>query len=1218
MKARVILPLFVFSILVLHLARGSQKVEMKRQLVTGGSSYHMDVVMEKYNELIGNRALTQTHLGSNENQHGNEEIKEGIGESAKQRSKEGNIMGGTGNVLTPASRESKEGMSFFGVSRNMMNSLEENDSIGLEVPLSLLSEVDKPKLLKISGRTIKKSRLVGSVGETKDEYSVVTINEFFFGNEVKAHSEPVSLILPSHLVSKIQRNDYFLISIGPFASKSSDNEKHLIIVKRPLELKSAAQCLLDLEDPLESFAELSFSRFANLSNNQKRKFLGEISKTQKKWSKNQKGDERENEGTNQREEERENEGEKKEKGNEGEESQREDQKANPKGKRDRPEPRMGSDSDSSDSNFKKINRIFSDIYDFFSDLAHEPPSFYSDIQELLSDVSQIFHPFSGPLTQESIQQFKKALTHEDESTFSTKAIWEGVPRISETFSELLINSIEKKEQSFYENKTKELQSNLKSKMEQTGISLRHAEIMVLGNEKLLSFFIASSSASPNRLTQNEENSLCELGINRYIPGILPEGLIFSDYDQEKSHWMDKNNAILKDESLEKLLGFWSTQKTIETKRIKEKLVSLLSRKSVEEVPGSIPTWTIIQSIGARSQKAIDAIPLDQIDLVTLNGLLLLSKEPTPLLIGHFNSKKAYFPLVLDRTLQATLKSLIGLNLQKKIPENGGILMIQDPNRKNFLQRNMVFTSHWTSLKSKPSVLLAFGEIQPDGLEILVADQNGTYSVFCLGELDNEKSKIASEAFDDLFLISEILTTQLAIFGKGSTITSTGFIGLFETKEISQGDQEGGEKSSRSGFLSNEIDSEFSTELLLEFAPVEVGSQLIPLDLLVDTGSNGMIFQFFGKKLKENQANSCSNSSAGTNALEKYKSGWICGCFSSASFQIGSTKFQNDFMMVSEASQSIEMELSGSGVIGLSLQSSFVSNGAQINSESLKEKNSKGFLETQENSPNSSLHLFSFYLGPDSSFLALENYSLANYAKKDAQIKWLSVSAYSGWAIDLLYQPNSPLDFTQEPWTILGMIDTGSAVILLPQNIIHSFEQQALSEFNASCLVSSLSGLLTCQMPDPKNIQMPSFVFWQRNQKIELKPKYFIGECFKANGVYCQTLIGASGVNGFAVFGIPFFKQFYTIFDTQNKTVGIVESIDSIVSIIVENKELLGLPSIYLVVFCVLAGVFLGIYSLVFENESKQPPVGEFFEMSGLQGKKIFRRKKKEQKYERIY
>lgn len=169
-----------------------------------------------------------------------------------------------------------------------------------------------------------------------------------------------------------------------------------------------------------------------------------------------------------------------------------------------------------------------------------------------------------------------------------------------------------------------------------------------------------------------------------------------------------------------------------------------------------------------------------------------------------------------------------------------------------------------------------------------------------------------------------------------------------------------------------------------------------------------------------------------------------------------------------------------------------------------------------------------------SVITIGGYDLEMYAK--GALAWIPVYSDAGyWAVALnsVSLGYAPLASS----SVVAILDTGTSLILGPAVEVLSLTHKIAA--GRSCF--EVEGSLVCDCGLEHDIEdYPTIYFKLGSNYFDLKPAQY----FYRFGFYCRLLIASLGPGNFWVLGDVFLRRYYTVFDMDNRRIGLAVSINS--------------------------------------------------------------------------
>lgn len=203
-------------------------------------------------------------------------------------------------------------------------------------------------------------------------------------------------------------------------------------------------------------------------------------------------------------------------------------------------------------------------------------------------------------------------------------------------------------------------------------------------------------------------------------------------------------------------------------------------------------------------------------------------------------------------------------------------------------------------------------------------------------------------------------------------------------------------------------------------------------------------------------------------------------------------------------------------------------------------------------------VFSFQIGDldEKSVVTIGGYDVEKYARENETLQWHNLTNKFWWTLKL---EGAQLDGKALPIrTTQVIIDTGTSFTLVPKTdyrIITSFFYSKGYDCKTD---RSMYNLFVCQCTDAEYASYPTLEVIMGGTAYKLAPINYIE---RQEGVcaFKFMTMEMSGPRAFWIMGIPFFQNYYTVFDLQNQRVGFAES--KISSLQAKNSSVVEEPKI---------------------------------------------------------
>ena len=186
------------------------------------------------------------------------------------------------------------------------------------------------------------------------------------------------------------------------------------------------------------------------------------------------------------------------------------------------------------------------------------------------------------------------------------------------------------------------------------------------------------------------------------------------------------------------------------------------------------------------------------------------------------------------------------------------------------------------------------------------------------------------------------------------------------------------------------------------------------------------------------------------------------------------------------------------------------------------------------------NVFSFQIGDldEKSVITIGGYDVGRFAKENETLQWHNLTNKFWWTLRL---DGASLDGEDlKIRTNKVIIDTGTSFTLVPKRD-HRLIMRYFLNRGYDCQIDKyMYNLFVCQCSDDEYAEYPTLEVIIGGTAYKLAPVNYIerqdGAC--AFKFMTQEM---SGANAFWIMGIPFFQNYYTVFDLKNQRVGFAES-----------------------------------------------------------------------------
>ncbi|XP_040050298.1 pepsin A [Gasterosteus aculeatus] len=248
---------------------------------------------------------------------------------------------------------------------------------------------------------------------------------------------------------------------------------------------------------------------------------------------------------------------------------------------------------------------------------------------------------------------------------------------------------------------------------------------------------------------------------------------------------------------------------------------------------------------------------------------------------------------------------------------------------------------------------------------------------------------------------------------------------------------------------------------------------------------------------------------------QYGTGSMTGRLASDNVEVGGITVPNQVFGISETEAPFMAQMAADGILGLAFQSIASDNVVPVFDNMVKQ----GLV---------SQSLFSVYLSGNSeqgSEVAFGGIDSSHYT---GQITWIPLTSATYWQIQM-----DSVTINGQAVACTGgcqaIIDTGTSQIVGPTNDINNMNSWVGATANQNG-----EATVNCQ-----NIQgMPEVTFTLNGQAFTIPASAYVSQ----SSYGCSTGFGQGGSQQLWILGDVFIRQFYVIFDTENQTVGLAQSV----------------------------------------------------------------------------
>uniref|UniRef100_A0AAQ4PVV0 pepsin A n=1 Tax=Gasterosteus aculeatus aculeatus TaxID=481459 RepID=A0AAQ4PVV0_GASAC len=246
---------------------------------------------------------------------------------------------------------------------------------------------------------------------------------------------------------------------------------------------------------------------------------------------------------------------------------------------------------------------------------------------------------------------------------------------------------------------------------------------------------------------------------------------------------------------------------------------------------------------------------------------------------------------------------------------------------------------------------------------------------------------------------------------------------------------------------------------------------------------------------------------------QYGTGSMTGRLASDNVEVGGITVPNQVFGISETEAPFMAQMAADGILGLAFQSIASDNVVPVFDNMVKQ----GLV---------SQSLFSVYLsGEQGSEVAFGGIDSSHYT---GQITWIPLTSATYWQIQM-----DSVTINGQAVACTGgcqaIIDTGTSQIVGPTNDINNMNSWVGATANQNG-----EATVNCQ-----NIQgMPEVTFTLNGQAFTIPASAYVSQ----SSYGCSTGFGQGGSQQLWILGDVFIRQFYVIFDTENQTVGLAQSV----------------------------------------------------------------------------
>lgn len=248
---------------------------------------------------------------------------------------------------------------------------------------------------------------------------------------------------------------------------------------------------------------------------------------------------------------------------------------------------------------------------------------------------------------------------------------------------------------------------------------------------------------------------------------------------------------------------------------------------------------------------------------------------------------------------------------------------------------------------------------------------------------------------------------------------------------------------------------------------------------------------------------------------RYGIGAVKGYFSKDTLTLGDLKAQNQTFVLTTFDTDLD-SLASDGLLGLGFKE--------------LSDNTPTFIDTLKSQNQISSSIFSFYINnKDNSYtdsvFTIGEYGLQKYGT-GVSMKIDVIEGYGFWLsyLDSFYVGGKKLNRKMS----IAIIDLGSSLISAPQTMYKKYSREIMAN-NKKCMDIGFI-VCDCSFGDYRNF--PDLVYTMNGVDFVIHAENYI---YYENG-YCYLLLEGNGLDEYWILGQPFFREYYTVFDMENKQI----------------------------------------------------------------------------------
>ncbi|XP_037336457.1 pepsin A-like [Pungitius pungitius] len=307
-----------------------------------------------------------------------------------------------------------------------------------------------------------------------------------------------------------------------------------------------------------------------------------------------------------------------------------------------------------------------------------------------------------------------------------------------------------------------------------------------------------------------------------------------------------------------------------------------------------------------------------------------------------------------------------------------------------------------------------------------------------------------------------------------------------------------------------------------YGVVSIGTPPQSFNVIFDTGSSNLWVpsvycssQACNNHNKFNPGQSSTFQWGSQTLSIQYGTGSMTGRLATDNVEVGGITVSNQVFGISQTEAPFMAQMTADGILGLAFQSIASDNVMPVFDTMVKE----GLV---------SQPLFSVYLSSNSeqgSEVAFGGIDSSHYT---GQISWIPLTSATYWQIKM-----DSVTINGQTVACAGgcqaIIDTGTSQIVGPTSDINNMNSWVGASTNQYG-----DATVNCQ-----NIQsMPEVTFTLNGQAFTIPASAYVSQ----SSYGCNTGFGLGGTDQLWILGDVFIRQFYVIFDTENQTIGLAQSV----------------------------------------------------------------------------